>query len=117
MSKAYFTENQKLVQPVVREPDYWNIKTMYELENAFNEKGYEVQANLRHDNNGKLHNALIVERDLISIFIEALFQCRIIVEVEAIGGGKANIILVCDNPLFEIKNAIRRIPKLDGGIL
>lgn len=116
MSKAYFTENQKLLQPV-HEPEYWNINTMYSLEETLNKRGYEVKANLRHDNNGKLHNAFIVDRDLIGIFIEALFQCRIIVEVEAVGRGKANIIFVCDNPLFEIKNAIRRIPKLDGGIL
>ena len=117
MSKAYFTEDQKLVQPVTHESSYWNINTMYAIENAFSEKGYDVKANLRHDNNGKLHNAFIVERDLISFFIEALFQCRIIVEVEAVGGGKANIIFVCDNSLFEIKQVIRRIPKLDGGIL
>lgn len=117
MTKAYFTEDQKLVQPVGREPYYWNLNTMYSLEHAFNEKGYEVKANLRHDNNGKLHNAFIVERELISFFIEALFQCRIIVEVEAVGKGKANIIFVCDNPLTEIKQVIRRIPKLEGGIL
>lgn len=116
MTKAYFTEDQKLMQPI-REPNYWNLNTMYALEQAFNEKGYEVKANLRHDNNGKLHNAFIVDRDLIGIFIEALFQCRIIIEVEAVGKGKANIIFVCDNPLFEIKNVIRKIPKLEGGLL
>ena len=116
MSKAYFTEDQKLMQ-VDQEPSYWNLNTMYSLEERLDEKGYNVRANLRRDHNGKLHNAFIIDRDFVGIFIEALFQCRIIVEVEAVGRGEANIIFVCDNPLFEIKNVIKRIPKLNGGIL
>ena len=113
MSRAYFNEYQKTVQPVKRNPKFWDMDQIADMESKFYSKGYRfVTCNLRADHNGALHNAWTVPREHTGLLIEFLFCQRVMVEVEAVGGDKANIIFVCDDSYTLIKGFMNRIPKV-----
>lgn len=115
MSGSYFTEDQKIMQPTVRTPNFWDMDAVADIEDTFYQKGYRfVHCRLRADSNGVLHNTWCVPRDQLFIFVEACFQKRVMVQVEAVGKYEANIIFVCDNSYSQIKEVIRRVPKCVG---
>ena len=114
MSHAYFNEYQKTIQPVKRNPKFWNMDQIADMESKFYSKGYRfVTCNLRADHNGALHNAWTVPREHVGLLIEFLFKQRIMVETESIGKGKANIIFVCDESASRFKEFIGRLPVVE----
>lgn len=114
MSRAYFNEYQKTVQPVKNDPKFWNMSNIADMEKIFYKKGYRfVTCHSRADHNGVMHNAWVVPREHTGLLIEFLFRQRIMVEVEAVKGHNANIIFVCDDSYTLIKGFINRIPKVE----
>lgn len=117
MSSSYFNEYQKTVQPTVRKPNFWDMDAVCDMENLFYTKGYRyITCNIRRDHNGINHNTWIVPREHIGLLVEFLFRQRIIVEVEAIGKGKANIIFVCDESYGQLKRFLKGIPKVEAAL-
>ena len=114
MSRAYFNEYQKTIRPTVRNPNFWDMDAVADFELFFYTKGYRyVRCNLRRDHNGVLHNTWIVPREHVGVLVEFLFKQRIMVEVEATGKDKSNIIFVCDESSTRIREFIDRIPKVE----
>ena len=114
MSRSYFNEYQKTIQPTRPRSNFWNMDQVADLEEIFYNKGYRyVTCDLRADHNGVLHNTWTVPREHVGVLIEFLFKQRIMVEVEAIRGYKAHIIFVCDDSYTLIKGFMHRIPKVE----
>lgn len=108
MSRAYFTEDQKLVrfQRVA-----WTFDECILMSELMETKGYQISAASRFGCDRQPHDAWQVERKDIPQLIEQLFRQRIPVEVQAEGKGKAGIIFVYDNTASQVINAIGMFQK------
>ena len=106
MSRAYFTEDQKLVR--VKFPP-WTAEECYRMSEILDEKGYSVTVGvLRMGCDGKYHDSWEVWREDIPRLIEQLFRQRIVVEVQAEGKGKASINFCYDYSASQILDAVSR---------
>ena len=116
MSESYFNEYQKCTQSKDIPSMFWDMELSYIMEETFYQKGYRyVRTSLIHDHKGELHNAWVVPREHIGVFVESLFQKRIMVEVEACGHGNAHIIFVNNDSIDRIESVIKSIPKCRRG--
>lgn len=116
MSRAYWNDYQKTVQPTTPRP-VWTLETRSEMEEIFESKGYYVMVTVGLCSTGELKNKWVVPRDQIGFFIEELFKRRHIVEVEPAKHNKAEIYFVCDEHPSMIFEWLYRIPKNKGDAL
>lgn len=105
MTKAYFTEDQKMVR-VVRIP--WTWEEQDTIKEILKEKGYSVKCVSRMGYDKKAHDAWEVNRDDVSQLVEELFRQRIVAEYQAEGHGKAGIIFGHDYHASDIISAVSR---------
>ena len=108
MSRAYFTEDQKLVK-LVRCPWSWDDQTT--ITKILREKGYNVNCVSRYACDGKPHDAWQVERADVPQLVEELFRQRIVAEFQAEGHGKAGIIFGYDYHASSIIDAVNKFRK------
>lgn len=114
MTKAYFTENQKLFH--VKQPK-WSLEDCLLMQDILHEKGYDITSVSRVGCDGKYHDAWQVNREDMGCLIEQCFRQRITVEVQAEGHGKASINFCYDYSAAQIIDAVKSFQKNKEGIL
>ena len=90
---------------------YWNHDDQTYIQEKLFDKRYTATALQTLDHNAVSRNCLIVQREQIPVYIEALFQRRVTVEVEAAGSGRAHIIFVNPTPMRDVLMFINRMPR------
>lgn len=105
MTRAYFTENEKMYTPKF---PAWSMDAKLHIEEILQDKGYPVSVVARVGCDRKYHDAWQVEREDIPRLVEQLFRQRIAVEVQAEGHGKASINFVYDYSESQILAAVSR---------
>lgn len=105
MTKAYFTEDQKLVK---FHTSRWTWDEQDTIQNILREKGYNVNCVSRIACDGESHDAWQVDRDDIPQLVEELFRQRLVAEFQAEGHGKAGIIFGYDFHADTIIDAVSR---------
>lgn len=112
MSRAYFGEEAKLVNPQFPK---WTGKECHKMEEILREKGYYIMTCMRIGCDMKYHDSWQVQREDMPRLIEQLFRQRIVVEVQAEGHGKASINFCYDYHAKHILSAVRRFQKNKRG--
>lgn len=109
MSRAYFTENQKLIDSPWPK---WTMDECMEMQEILLEKGYYVECGvMRIGCDKKFHDSWRVERHDLPRLVEQLFRRRFTVEVQAEGSGKASINFVYDYHAQEVISAVKKFWK------
>jgi hypothetical protein len=112
MSRAYFTEDQKLIRfPRVA----WTFDECMLMSELMESKGYRITATSRIGCDRQPHDAWEVNRKDIPQIVEQLFRQRIPVEVQAEGRSKAGVIFVYDNSAAQVIDAIGMFQRNKGG--
>ena len=109
MSRAYFTEDQKLAK--LTHPPRWTISEQTIIEETLFDKGYFVNTVSRIACDCKWHDALQVKREDMPQLIEELFRQRLTFEVQAEGKYNASIIFCYDDHATTVISAVKRFRK------
>lgn len=109
MSRAYHTEDQKLVS--LANVENWSWDDCFEIRNILEDKGYSVNCVLRIGADGEFHDALEVDRVDAPRLVEQLFRQRLVAEFQGEGHWKAAIIFSHDYPAETIIRKVGRFQK------
>lgn len=109
MSRAYHTENQKLVS--LANVEKWSWDDCFEIRDLLNDKGYFVNCVSRIGADKKWHDALQVYRADVPRLVEQCFRQRLVAEFQAEGHGMASIIFSYDYAAETIISCVSRFQK------